>query len=238
MAVPGEVDPAGRCYRLPNVPGFEGVPIAEELRRRTGARVVVENDATAAALGESVHGHGRNYASFLLVTLGTGVGGGLVLGKRLIRGAQGFAAEIGHVTVDASPGAPPCACGNRGCIEAYAGTRPVLARFTAEGGRGSEMKDVAFSARRGEAAGEAALGQMADALSIGLTSIQNVLDLDAIVFSGGVSASFDLIETRLRRGLRERAYAPPLGEVPLLVSELGDRAGLVGAAELCRLPNG
>jgi glucokinase len=232
VAIPGEVDKSGRCYRLPNIPGFDGVPIAAELERRTGARVVVENDATVAALAESLFGHGRDHPSFLIVTLGTAVGGGVVIDRRIVRGAHGFGGEIGHVTVDSSPGAPPCACGSRGCLEAFAGTRAILEAFRAQGGSASEIRDVADSARRGEAAGRAAFDAVSDALSVALNSIQNVLDLDAIVFTGGVSKSFDLLEARVRQGMRARRFAEPLSEVPLLVSELGEHAGVVGAAHL------
>jgi glucokinase len=232
MAIPGEVDASGRCFRLPNVPGFEGVEIATELSRRTSAEVTVENDGTTAAYAEALFGHGREHGSFLMVTLGTGVGGGLVVGRRLVRGKNGFAGEIGHVTVDASTGARPCVCGNRGCLEAYAGTKALLERFREAGGTAGEVKDVAESARRGEHAGRLSFEQMADALAIALNSIQNVLDLDAIVFTGGISQSFGLIEPRLREGLRRRRFAEPLSEVPLLVSELGEVAGVVGAAHL------
>jgi glucokinase len=232
VAIPGEVDGAGRCYRLPNIPGFDGVPIKAELERRTGAVVVVENDATTAALAESLFGHGREHPNFLTVTLGTGVGGGVVIGRRIVRGAHGFGGEIGHITVDSTPVAPPCGCGNRGCLEAFAGTRAILDTFRAAGGAGIEIRDVAESARRGEPAGRAAFDRASDALAIAINSIQNLLDLDAVVFAGGVSKSFDLLEPRLRAGLRARRFAEPLSEVPLLVSELGEHAGVVGAAHL------
>lgn len=235
IAIPGEVDREGRCVRLPNVPGFEGVAIGAELEARTGALVTVENDATTAAFGEFLFGYGRTYPSFLMVTLGTGVGGGLVIDGRLVRGAHGFAGEIGHVAVDTSPEAPPCACGNRGCLESYAGTVGLLARFRVAGGDASEVKDVADSARRGEPAGMNTFAALADALGTALASIQNTLDLSAIVFSGGVSQSFDLVEPRLRAVLRSKCFAPVLGEVPLVVSALGELAGVVGAAHLPEL---
>jgi len=155
-----------------------------------------------------------------------------VLDGRLRRGRWGFAGEIGHIPIDRSAAAWPCGCGQRGCLEAYAGSRAVLRRFTELGGAGAEIKDVAESARRGERAGLEAFELMARALGDGVTALENVLDLDAIVFSGGISASFDLIEPTLRESVRARAFAPPLAEVPLLVSELGERAGVVGAAYL------
>jgi glucokinase len=235
VAIPGEVDADGRCWRLPNVPGFERVHIAEELSKRLDCPVAVENDATTAALGERLYGHGQNYASFLMVTLGTGIGGGLVLGHQLYPGAHGFGAEVGHICVDSSADAWQCGCGLRGCMEAYAGTRALLRRFRELGGSATEILPIAASARRGEAAGVQCFEMMGRALGRGLANIQNVLDLNAIVFSGGISASFDLIEPTIRKYIREGAFAPPLGEVPLLVSELGDRAGVIGAAHLTTL---
>jgi glucokinase len=233
MAIPGEVAPSGRVWRLPNIPGFEGFEIAAELGRRTGARVVVENDATTAAYGEALYGHGRRYASFLLVTLGTGVGGGLVIGRQLVRGSHGFAGEVGHVTVDPSESAPRCACGRTGCLEAFAGTEALLETFRKSGGgEAREVLEVAESAHRREPAGLEAFKVATRALGIALNSVQNLLDLDAIVFGGGVSKSFDLIEGPLRAELRARRYGEPLSEVPLVVSEFSDLAGVVGAAHL------
>lgn len=104
--------------------------------------------------------------------------------------------------------------------------------FEAGGGRAKEVRDIADSARRGERAGLAAFEQMGEALADGIRSLQCVLDVDAIVFSGGISAAFDLFEPSCRRALRARAYGPPLGEVPLLVSALGEQAGQVGAGLL------
>jgi glucokinase len=235
IAIPGEVDGEGRCWRLTNVPGFEGVHIARELSERLNCPIAVENDATAAALGERLYGHGRSFPSFLMVTLGTGIGGGLVLGHALFPGSNGFAGEVGHMNVNRSPEAPVCACGQRGCIEAYAGTKALLRRFRELGGVADEVLPISVSARRGEERGLRVLEEMGEALGRGLANIQNLLDLNAIVFSGGVSASFDLIAPHVRRSLREFAFAPPLAQVPLLVSELGERAGVIGAAYLTEL---
>lgn len=235
VAIPGEVNADGRCWRLANVPHFEGVAIGEELAKRLGCPIAVENDATTAALGEQLYGHGRYHPSFLMVTLGTGIGGGLVLGHQLYPGSNGFAAEIGHNNVDSSPDAPLCACGQRGCIESYAGTKALLRRFAQLGGSATEVLPISVSARRGEEAGRMTFEMMGTALGKGLAVIQNVLDLNAIVFAGGVSASFDLIEPHIRSALRQHVFGKPVGDVPLLVSELGERAGVIGAAYLTTL---
>ena len=232
LAIPGGVSPEGRVWRLPNVPGFEGINISTELSKRLGCRVVVENDATTAALAELHLGHGRTRSSFAMITLGTGIGGGLVIDGRLRRGRHGFAGEVGHTPVDRSPTGWLCSCGLHGCVESYAGTRGLLKKYAELGGQAAEIRPISEAARRGEAAARATFEAMAEALGIGIAAIQNTLDLDAIVFTGGISASFDLIELALRASLTRYAYAPPLAEVPLLVSELGDRTGLLGAAYL------
>jgi glucokinase len=237
IAIPGEVDAEGRCWRLTNVPGFTGIHIAEELSRRlNGCPIAVENDATSAALGERLYGHGREHPSFLMVTLGTGIGAGLVLGHMLYPGANGFAGEFGHLNIDQASDAPPCACGQRGCVEAYAGTKALIRRFQELGGPAvDEVLPIATSARRGDAAALEVFAGMGEGLGRGLAAVQNLLDLNAIVFTGGVSSSFDLIEPRLRSALKRHAFAPPLADVPLLVSELGERAGILGAAYLTTL---
>ncbi len=234
VAIPGEVDPLGRCYRLPNVPGFEGVLIAAEVERRLRCSVQVENDSTCAALGELLYGHGRDYPSFVVATLGTGVGGGLVVDGVLRRGAHGFGAEIGHILVDTSPEAWICPCQLRGCMEAYAGTVGLLRHFREQGGRAAEPREVAEAAEKGDARALATFRSVGRALGVGLAQIQKILDLDALIFAGGISASFSLMEPTLRATLREHCFGPPTAEVPLLVSPLGSQGGVIGAASLVR----
>ncbi|MFO0567683.1 MAG: ROK family protein [Polyangiaceae bacterium] len=233
VAIPGEVDAEGRCYRLPNVPGFEGVNIAAELGVRLGRQVLVEHDSTTAALGELHFGHGRSYRSFLVLTLGTGAGGGLVLGGRLHRGAHGFAAEVGHVVIDTSAAALPCVCGQKGCMETMAGTRGLLTRYQELSGEAvGEPRAIGERAARGEAAARQTFADMGRALGAALAMVQNVLDLEALVFTGGISRAFEHIEPSLRTTLVARAFGAPAAHVPLLVSELGENAGVLGAAML------
>jgi glucokinase len=229
VAIPGEVRADGRCWRLPNVPGFEDVNIAAELHKRIGCEVTVENDAIAAALAERLYGWGNKYRSFLLVTLGTGIGGGVVLDGNVRRGAGGFAGEIGHVLVNSDPQAWPCGCGRTGCMEAYAGSAALLRKFKEAGGSASNVRQIAESP--GPAA-DAVWQMMGQALGTGLATINSTLDLDAIVFAGGVSNSFQLVEPHIRQAMKSRAFAPPLANLPLLVTQLGDHAGVIGAAHL------
>jgi len=237
IAIPGEVDAEGRCWRLTNVPGFAGVHVAAELSRRLGGcPIAVENDATSAALGERLFGHGREHPSFLMVTLGTGIGAGLVLGHMLYPGANGFAGEFGHLNIDRSANAPLCACGQRGCVEAFAGTKALHRRYKELSGNDvDEVRPIAENARRGDAAALSVFNVMGEALGRGLAAVQNLLDLNAIIFTGGIAAALDLLEPHLRLALRAHTFAPPLAEVPLLASELGERAGMIGAAYLTTL---
>jgi glucokinase len=232
FAIPGEVDAAGNCYRLPNIPGFENVNIESILKPLLGCPISVENDGNAAAHGEALYGLGQRYKSFAVVTLGTGIGGGLVVDGRVRTGAFGFAAEIGHIPVDSRDDAWACGCGHRGCVESYAGTLGMLRKFRELGGQADEIVTVANSARNGERAGVETFQMMTRALAQCVTIMENLLDLDAIIFTGGISQSFDLIEPGLRAEVRRRAFAKPLAEVPLLVSQLGARAGAIGAAHL------
>jgi glucokinase len=123
----------------------------------------------------------------------------------------------------------------RGCIEAYAGTRGLLRCFADHGQEATEVLAIAESARAGKPAGLRTFEQMGEAVGRGLANIQNVLDLSAIIFTGGISQSFDLLEAHVRSALRRHCFARPPAEVPLLVSELGARAGVIGAAHLTSL---
>lgn len=231
FAIPGEVDASGRCWRLPNLPGFEGVPLQDELSRLLDCPVCVENDGIAAALAELAFGHGQRHPSFVILTLGTGIGGGVVLDGVPRRGTHGFAGELGHVAVHREE-SWPCVCGNRGCLESYIGTPGLLRKFAELGGEAREIREIADCARAGDAAGLAVFEMMGEVLALGICSMQNMLDVDAFVFTGGISPAFDLVEPSCRTTLRECSFAEPLAEVPLLVSGLGDGAGTIGAALL------
>ena len=235
VAIPGEVNGDGRCWRLPNTSGFEGVRIAEEISVRVGCPILVENRATAAALAEQLYGHGLRHDTFLLVSLDTGIGGGLVIGRQLYPGSNGFGAEIGHVRVDSSPDAPICGCGQRGCLEAFAGTPAVVRRFVELGGKADDFLEVVASAQRAKWIGLLSLETMGRALGRALATTQNVLDLGAVVFAGAGARYFALLEPYVREELRLNAFAPPLAEVPLLSSSLGEDAAMIGAAYLTTL---
>jgi predicted NBD/HSP70 family sugar kinase len=143
------------------------------------------------------------------------------------RGAGGFAGEIGHVMVNSAPDAWLCGCGRTGCLEAYAGSRALLRRYAEAGGQAASVREIADA---GGDAAEQVWIMLGEALGTALAGINNTLDLDAIIFSGGVSNSLQQIEPQIRKALKARAFAPPLAEIPLKPSQLGEHAGVIGAA--------
>ena len=241
LAVAGLIDAeGGRVMVSPNIPAFRNLALTEPLSERLGIPVSIENDASAAALGEHRFGAGRGTRHLLHATLGTGIGGGLVVDGRLYRGAQGLAGEIGHIVLD--PAGPPCGCGARGCLEAIAGgvafgrraqrlvesgSAPVLAEIA--GSRPATAGDLAEAARRGEAAAIAEIRNGGHTIGIGLGSIVNVLNPDAVTLSGGLLGMGDLLLDPLRAAMASLAYGPASG-TPVRTSTLGEDAGLLGAA--------
>jgi glucokinase len=230
----------GRVVVAPNIPGFRDVPLAAALSDSLGLPAFVENDASAAALGEYRFGAARGVRHLLHATLGTGIGGGIVIDGRLYRGAKGFAGEIGHIIVD--PSGPRCGCGARGCLEALAsgvafadrarrlvesGKAPILAEMTA--GRDPTGEDLLAAARAGDLAAEAEIRNGGHLLGLGLASLLNVLNPDMLTLSGGLLAMGDLLLEPMRRVMRALPYGPAAGTA-IRLTELGDDTGLLGAA--------
>ena len=232
---PGLIDHAGgRILECPNLKDLQEVPMRDELARRLGlpsSGVALENDANVAALGEHWLGSGRGVDDVLVVTLGTGVGGGLVLGGRLYSGPGGMAGEVGHVVVD--PRGPRCGCGRLGCLE-------TLASATAASKRAAEkhlpreapgdLGRLAANARLGAAAERELLVEIGRDLGRGLGAVLSLLDLRTFVLGGGFGAATDLLEPGVRQGLEERSYGRRLASVRILPAGLGSDAGWIGAA--------
>lgn len=220
------------------------------LERRTGLPVAVENDANAAAWGEFAFGAGADVDDLLLLTVGTGVGGGLVLGGHLYRGAFGVAAEVGHLRV--VPDGLPCGCGNRGCFEQYA-SGSALVRQTREaivsdpvggasllaraGGEIGRVKGplITEAARDGDEFAITRLAELGRWLGEGIASLAAVLDPAVTVIGGGVGAAGDLLLEPTRAAFRDQligvGHRP---ELEIRLAHLGNRAGVIGAADLAR----
>jgi glucokinase len=238
VGLPGIVNRrTGKLYRPPNLPAIDGIDAAAELSRRTGRRAVAENDANAAALAEAWKGAGRGATNVLLVTLGTGIGGGIVLGGRIWSGTSGYAGEIGHIQVDGSGVA--CGCGSRGCVETFAGA-PHWARRAREGlaaardsrlhGRNLDPAVIVEAARAGD---EVALGVVegaARALGTGIGAALNLMNLDRVVIAGGVAAAGAFLLDRIVEHTRQRIFPHVFADCSFRLAELGGDAGVVGAA--------
>ena len=221
------------------------VPIRDEMRARTGLPVFVDNDANCAALAEHRFGAARGARNAVVLTIGTGIGGGLVLDDRIYRGSTGAGAELGHIVIDEN--GPPCQgnCPNRGCVEAMAsGTalaREAIAAAEREPGSalgrllaGGEEVDghaVTTAALAGDATAVAVVGLIGTRLGVALSSLANVFEPDVIVIGGGVSALGELLIEPARRELRARAL-PPQNQTPVAVAELGPDAGMIGAVAM------
>jgi glucokinase len=244
----GLVNEHGVVRYAPNLPMIREAPLRDALADVVGHPVIVDNDANVAAIGECSYGAARGRRHVLLVTLGTGIGGGLVLDGELYRGARGFAGEVGHFTVDID--GPRCACGELGHWEAIAsGTalgrmaRELVVRsgapgiVTAAGGEKSAVTGVhvGTAAAQGDEDAQHLLVQYADNVALGLAALANILDPECIVISGGVVRLGVLLFSPLRDAFRRHVeaveYRPPIDIVP---AELGERAGAIGAAVLAR----
>lgn len=231
---------AGKVIFAPNIPGFRNVVLTTPVAERLGIPVFIENDASAAALGEFRFGAGRGVRHLLHATLGTGIGGGIVIDGRLYRGAQGLAGEIGHIIID--PAGPRCTCGSRGCLEAMvsgvafaARARKLLALGKSAalrelvGDREPTAADLAEAARHGDPVCEAEIRNGGHILGLGIGSLVNVLNPDMVTLSGGLLAMGEMLLGPMREAMRSLAYGPAAGAIVRL-SELGEDTGLLGAA--------
>jgi glucokinase len=248
-----------------NLPGWENYPVRAEIERRLGARICLENDAKLAALGEQWLGAARGVDNMGMITLGTGIGGCIVLDGKIFHGMNGMAGEFGHMTIE--PEGVPCGCGNRGCAERYASASALLrmAREEIAAGSAPELAQAANSAtefgarsiyelaKRDDKAAQRIFERFGRALGIMLADIVNVLNLEMFVIGGGVSSAWDAFAPTMFKELRARSTiyaatttkdAPLDGSVPaqrigkqtiIARAVLGSDAGLFGGARLAQL---
>jgi glucokinase len=246
VGVPGLVTFDGVLRAAPNLVGADELDVATALADQLGHRVEVDSDNTCATLAEWRLGAGRGVDDLVFVGLGTGIGGGLVLGGRLQRGRNGFTGEYGHMVVD--PDGPRCPCGQRGCWERFASGAGLarLAREAAEGRRASRIillaggdpeavrgEHVDRAAREGDEDALAVVDEFARWVAIGLVNLTNLVDPARIVIGGGLSHAADLYLTPIRRWFAELLYASALRPHPDIVfAATGEHAGALGAALL------
>lgn len=234
IGVPGLIGRDGMVHSSINMRPLNGFNLAAGIEARTALPTVCGNDANVIALGEQRFGAGRGFSSCVVITIGTGLGSGLILDGKLWTGSGGFAAELGHITVD--PEGYPCPCGNRGCLEQYV-SAGALVRFARErmpetAAESLSAEKVAELARKGDIAALAAFDQLGYWLGIGLASLTNTLNIQAVIIGGGVSASFDLLLPALRRTIQQHCFPEIYAGLVIDKARLGDDAGLLGGAAL------
>jgi glucokinase len=238
----GPVDyPQGRTVTCHHLPGWEAVPLRDLVSERAGLPVVMDNDANAAALGEATFGAARGCEHVLYLTVSTGIGGGLVLGGRVYRGANSMAGEIGHTLV--APDGPECTCGRRGCLEAVA-AGPGIARAAREAlaaGEPSALQDIpqreitakhVAEAAASDALAARVMAQAGECLGLGIAGAVNLINPQIVVIGGGVAEAGEVLLAPVRESVRQHAVAESVRDLRIVAGELRERGGLLGAAAL------
>ena len=226
VGLPGLVTREGVLRAAPNLIDAFELPVGPGLADLLGHAVEVDNDATCAMSAEWLMGAARGFDDVILVTLGTGIGGGIVMGGRLQRGANGFAGEVGHMVV--KPDGPRCVCGRRGCWERFASGRGLQ---TLAGGRRGE--EVVEDARQGDPESLAVIDEFAHWVALGLVNLTNLLDPACIVLGGGLASALDVFLPTIEREFVSLLYSPEHRPQPqLMFALLGEQAGAIGAALL------
>lgn len=242
LAIPGTVKvEEGAVVKAPNLPCLDGFRLAAALSSQLELPVTLENDANAAAVGEMWQGAAVGCKTIICLTLGTGVGGGIILDGKLWHGVDGAAAEIGHMCVDPFGGVA-CPCGSRGCLEVFASATAIV-RMTREASprypdsilQGVEDRTAKMIFEAGQQGDELALEifrRMGVYLGIGLANLINILNPEMIVIGGGVMDGWELFEKHMHQQVEERAFPLLAARVKIVRAKCGDDAGLLGAARL------
>lgn len=242
LGVAGIIDRKnGRVFSSPNLRAVEGIDLIHGIHQRFHVPVFIENDANVAALGEKVSGAGKNFENFVLLTLGTGIGGGIIHKGELLD----VSAEVGHMSINAE--AEKCPCGNIGCLENYASARAMIARAVAMLEKGTESmlkecckgsiykitpEDIYNSALEGDTLSREILREAGRALGVGLANLINILSPEAIILAGGLVGAWNIYVQEAIREASRRAFKDLFEAVKIIPSSLKDEAGVVGAASL------
>jgi len=245
FGLPGQIDSMNGVVRLlPNIPGWVEVPLAKIVQSEFHVPVKLDNDVRVATLGELNFGAGKGCQNLICLTVGTGVGSGIVLNGQLVRGASMTAGEIGHVVVEKDNGLI-CGCGSRGCLEAYASGPSVvkMAKDYIAGGKSTKFKEIAAgneitpfmvyeAAKQGDAVAKQIFNIVGEYLGVALVSVVNLLNPEKIIVGGGVGQAGDLILEPVREAIRKRCIPTSAAAVEVVQAQLGESAGVVGASLL------
>lgn len=215
----------GIVIEAPNLPGWKRVNIKKVLEKDFKVPVFVDNDANCAALAEAWFGAGKFVRHFVYMTISTGIGGGIIIDKKIYRGAIGSAGEFGHVIID--PKGPLCGCGNHGCLEAMA-SGSALKRIT-----GWDAIALELAARQGNLKAQKAIEEAARNLAIGIANLVNIFNPEMIIIGGGLSNMRELIISPIKNEFKKYALSLPAKSVRIVRAKLGTKAGVLGAVALC-----
>ncbi len=232
IGVPGFIDmDAGLIVGSANLPGFQGFPVRDEIQQRLGTPIALENDANAAALGEMWMGAGRNVRDLILLTLGTGIGGGIVMNGKILHGAQGMAGEFGHMTV--IPEGNPCGCGNRGCLEKHASASAIAAMASMmHFGHDVTAEQVYELAVQGNERAKMVFESMGRALGIAIANLIHIFNFPLYLISGGPLPAWDYFAPAMLAEVTSRSFVFSRTRTRIEKALLGSDAGLYGAAYL------
>ena len=244
---PGQVDCKTGVVKLaPNIPGWVNVPIAQMIEEEFHIPTRIDNDVRCAALGEMKFGAGQGCENFVCITVGTGIGSGLVVNGQLVRGASNAAGEIGHIKLQMKDGLI-CGCGDTGCLEAYASGPSIvaMAQDYIKGGKSTKFREmaaaeggeitpymVAKAAEAGDPVAKRIFAIVGEYIGIGLTSVINLLNPEKVIIGGGVAEAGDLLLDPIRKTIKERAMVVAGSAVEIVPAQLGNSAGVIGASML------
>ena len=230
IAIPGFIlMKEGVVTGNPNLPGFENFPVRDEMQQRLGIPFILENDANAAALGEKWMGAGKDVDDLAILTLGTGIGGGVIVDGKVLHGFVGMGGELGHMTVN--PTGNPCGCGNRGCLEKHASATAVvsMARLLALG-QNLTAEDVYHMAMAGNEHAKTCFRVMGQSLGIALANLVNIFNFPLYLLSGGMLGAWDLFAPPMFEEIAGRSFTYRATKPRIEKAVLGNEAGMFGAA--------
>lgn len=234
---PGPLDTkTGKIEETPNLPGWGGYSFTDAISSRLKIPCYFDKDATVACLGEWKYGSGRGLDHIIVVTLGTGIGSGVITHGQLLTGSRGFAPEIGHMVINFD--GPRCNCGRNGCLEAYTGAIATVRRYQEVSQTSSEtitIKDIFQRAQSGESAATLITNQWIHALAVGIGSMINIFNPQRVILTGGVSKAWTYVEKDFQKILLNEAFASSVKCVEVVQSQLGNDSALLGAAYLAQI---
>jgi glucokinase len=246
IGAPGVVSmEKGTVENPPNLPGWKNVALAKLVQDEFKIKTLVENDANAAAVGELIFGAGKNLDDFIMVTLGTGVGGGIIINRKLYRGQKGAAGEIGHMTIDYN--GPKCNCGSYGCLETYIGNNHLVSAVSKklENNPDSKIyelldnnlnnltpKVISDAAQMNDQFAKSVIIEAGKHMGYGMASLVNIFDISNIIIGGGVAGFGKLLFDSIKDTIKERALKPISSRVKIYPAKLKNEAGIKGASSL------